>query len=223
VRGRTSKLAGARPKTATPGEKPTHEDPSELGALRAQAIAVVQEAFEADLIEVDELESRLELAKTSSSRFELEGLIARSAPPRPAPAEPSRAAARLPGRGTALAILGSSRKTGRWQVPRTLTAVAALGSVTLDFRDASLGEHTTLRAFAAMGSVEIIVPPEVTLEADGIGILGAFGDSAGASAAGPRVRVTGVALLGAVEVTVRAADGSLIHELWRRTRRALRR
>lgn len=66
---------------------------------------------------------------------------------------------------------------------------------------------TQLRVYTVMGGVEIIVPPGLSVESHGVGILGGF-DHAGDDAKGldpsaPVLRVSGVAMMGGVDITVR--------------------
>jgi hypothetical protein len=87
-----------------------------------------------------------------------------------------------------------------------------MGGVELDFREATLQPGITeVHAFAFWGGVEILVPPDIRLECSGIGIMGGFdtGDWAGEPGGDvgdpliPVLRVTGVAVMGGVEVKVR--------------------
>jgi len=52
-----------------------------------------------------------------------------------------------------------------------------------------------------MGGIEITVPDHLDVVVDGFGLMGGFaGHSTGARPGGPRVRITGFALMGGVEV-----------------------
>jgi hypothetical protein len=56
------------------------------------------------------------------------------------------------------------------------------------------------------GGVDVIVPPGMNVECHGVGILGGFdqtGEGQPRDPTAPTLRVTGVALMGGVEVTVR--------------------
>jgi hypothetical protein len=88
-------------------------------------------------------------------------------------------------------------------VPKTQIAVAVMGGVTLDLRDARFGtDEVTIQAYAMMGGVEIIVPDDLDVRVDGFGLMGGFDDTAAGvgDGTGPPVRVTGVAFWGGVDV-----------------------
>ncbi|MBB5893451.1 DUF1707 SHOCT-like domain-containing protein [Kutzneria kofuensis] len=102
-----------------------------------------------------------------------------------------------------VAIMSQSVRSGEWVVPPQYTATAFWGEVKLDLRDAGFeAGECTITATAIMGSVRIIVPPELTVRIDGVGIMGEFergADGQGAPGS-PVLRITGLALMGAVEV-----------------------
>lgn len=102
-----------------------------------------------------------------------------------------------------VAIMSQSVRSGQWVVPASYTATAFWGEVKLDLRDASFeSAECTITATAVMAGIKIIVPPELTVRVDGIGIMGEFerrADGPGAPGS-PVLRVTGLALMGAVEI-----------------------
>jgi hypothetical protein len=112
---------------------------------------------------------------------------------------------------TSVAIMSQSTRTGNWVVPERYTAVAFWGEVKLDLREASFeAGECTIQATAIMAAVEVIVPPELAVHIEGIGIMGEFQKEAdGAGAAGsPVLRITGLALMGAVEVRRKPRAGT---------------
>ena len=108
------------------------------------------------------------------------------------------------------AIFSSTARDGAWIVPATQDVFALFGEVKLDLTGAVLSEQATeLRLNAVLGSVRLTVPDAVNLEVNGTGILGEFeqrdkrkgADKRRAPAPGaPTIRITGVALLGEVEI-----------------------
>jgi len=114
----------------------------------------------------------------------------------------------VPERSLMLGVLGGATRVGRWIPARHIRAVGSLGGVKLDFRDAIFSPGVTeVNAFAVLGGVEILVPPGVRIETSGAGVLGGFESKATVAPTdhpdAPVLRITGFALLGGVEVTVR--------------------
>jgi len=104
------------------------------------------------------------------------------------------------------ALMGAAERSGQWTVARTYQALAVMGGVELDLREARFtSPHTTIVANALMGAVQIIVPDDIEVRVNGVGIMGAYEAKGGAPASvlepgAPVVRIVGVALMGAVEV-----------------------
>ena len=88
-------------------------------------------------------------------------------------------------------------------MPPEYTAVATLGGIKLDMRDASFAEaETIIKAYAVMGGMEITVPEDADVEVGAFGLMGGVdhgGEGPGAPGA-PRIRITGVAVMGGIEV-----------------------
>ena len=98
-------------------------------------------------------------------------------------------------------------RKGNWTVPPRMRAIACMGGISLDLREANLSAPVTdIYVFAMMGGVEIIVPPDVRLESDGFAIMGGFEDQlkepASRNPTAPLIRVHGLAIMGGVETRV---------------------
>jgi hypothetical protein len=83
-----------------------------------------------------------------------------------------------------------------------------LGGAEIDLREAKFAPGVTqIEANAFMGGIEITVPPGVRVESLGAAFMGGFEASAGDSGAldpnAPVLRVSGLAVMGGVEVKVR--------------------
>ncbi|MFO7893302.1 MAG: LiaF-related protein [Longimicrobiales bacterium] len=208
------------------------DKPTSLRQARDATIDALCKGFAEESLSLSELERRLETARSARTREELNQLlrdIDRNVPME-APATPTagreQATARRPKSGPepaergevrssshlAVAIMGGTRRAGRWAPPGEMAAVALMGGVELDFRDAVLQEGTTeINCFAFWGGVEITVPPGVEVESHGFAVMGGFDQDAeldtrpGPDA--PKIRVNGFALMGAVEIKV-AEPGS---------------
>ena len=123
-------------------------------------------------------------------------------------------------RGGVVSFLGSTEREGRWELPRHFRALAVLGNVELDLRDAVIGIGVSfIEAVAVMGNIEITVPPEVAVESDGDSLLGSFvvkykGNVTPGSSTGLRtVRITGTAYASSVEIIVKGPDEGMLERL----------
>lgn len=116
------------------------------------------------------------------------------------------------------AVMGSVERTDKGWPLESGSYWAFMGSVELDLRQAIIAEgEYYLNCNAVMGSVEITVPPDLTVYGEGTAVLGGIefmgksngGIFAGAgarqegSAGGAVIHIYGRALMGAVEVTVK--------------------
>lgn len=107
----------------------------------------------------------------------------------------------------ATAFLSSQTRGGDWILPRLFRAVSFWGNVDIDLTNARLGAGTShIELMVIMGSVTIIVPPDIRVECDGDPFIGSFdmhGERNSAPPAdAPTIRVTGSAILGSVEVRI---------------------
>lgn len=152
-------------------------------------------AFAEGRLDEPELDERIDLVLAARTHAEL-GAVAADLPS-------GRAVPEGPGGGTAgrfqLAYKGSVTRAGRWRLPERFTAVVYKGSGTLDLCAADLdGQVTALRVLAYKSRVEIIVPPGMRVEADGVGVSAeVHGDP---PAGAPVIHVRGFAYKGAIGV-----------------------
>ncbi|UCC81549.1 MAG: DUF1707 and DUF2154 domain-containing protein [Gemmatimonadota bacterium] len=194
-----------------PAKPPTTE-------AKDRATAELCEHFAAGHIELDALESRLAAVDEAKSEAELAELV-RDLPALPAAGavvpEASAVAPDVAGprpkRGWALAVMGAATRKGEWSPPRRLNALAVMGGIELDFRDARLAPgETHVTIVALMGGVEVIVPPGLPVTVRGLGLLGAVDQEEQAAGAvgpdAPQLKVTALACMGGVEVKTRASD-----------------
>jgi hypothetical protein len=133
---------------------------------RDQAVDELCEHFAAGHIELETLEERLSAVEKAVSEAELSELV-KDLPALPTVAgetapvavrtQEAAVAVRPAGRGWALALMGGASRKGVWTPPRRLNAVAVMGGVELDFRDAQLpAGETHVTAVALMGGIEIV-------------------------------------------------------------------
>lgn len=104
---------------------------------------------------------------------------------------------------------GVTERIGRWAVGRKHVSVAVMGGTTLDLRDAAFeGHDIEVTCVSFWGGTDIIVPPEMQVRINGIGIMGEFGWHKKKFATSqqpfdpelPILTLNGVALMGAVEI-----------------------
>jgi hypothetical protein len=121
-----------------------------------------------------------------------------------------------------VSFLSSNERQGRWQLPRKFRALAVMGHVELDLREADVGYGVSLiEAVAVMGNIEITVPPDIAVDCDGDSLLGTFtlrydGRASPSAASRERtVRITGNAYVGVVTVSVKGPDEPILARLGR--------
>jgi len=192
----------------------------QLATTRQKAIDALCEHFANDALSVEEFERRVDRAHKAESGEELKALLS-DLPSGDLPVprddmastamEKARAtvpAARVKERNVMVAALGGVERKGRWIPARQNYLFAVMGGMVLDFREALLPPgDTEVWVFTVMGGAEIIVPPGLAVETDGVAILGGFEHAEDANLStdpdAPSLRVRGVALMGGVEVKIR--------------------
>jgi len=174
---------------------------------RERAADLLREAAGHGRITMDELDERLEVAYAAKTYGDLAAVTRDLPQPAQAPGTAQRApVGRIggtPGSKFSLAILSGARRAGRWVVPPSYVAVAVMGGVELDLREAQFSQpEVTIHAYTVMGGIEITVPEDVDVDVSGVAFMGGFDHNAsGPGVPGaPRLRVLGFALMGGVEV-----------------------
>jgi hypothetical protein len=181
-------------------------------ADRERVAAILREAHAEGRIAFDELDERLSAVYAAKTYADLEP-VTRDLPDhqgRPSRAGPGTAATAWAGRiggepssHIAVGIMSGFTRAGSWVVPAEFTAVALMGGGELDLREARFAQREVrIWALALMGGITVTVPEDAEVHVTGIGIMGGFEQRAsGAGAPGaPRIVVTGLALMGGVDV-----------------------
>jgi hypothetical protein len=182
-------------------------------AEREQIAESLREAVAEGRLDMEEFEIRLDAAFKARTHRELEPLVrdlpapgGSTAPSAPEPPLKNDWAARIGGPAFstgAFAVFGGFRRRGNWTVPRKFTAFSLFGGGELDLREARFEDRdVVIRCFAIFGGMAVTVPPDLHCSVNGFGFMGAFGDKgAGPGTPGsPRVRVTGMAMMGGIGV-----------------------
>lgn len=191
---------------------PEHVPPS----ARERVVQDLADHFAQDRLTMPEYERRVELAYRADSADALRELTRDLVALVPAPVPPTAmaapdASAVAPAVSTRpktfLALMSGVVRRGKWTVPPRMRAIACMGGIGLDLREAALTAPVTdIYVFALMGGVEIVVPPNVRLETDGFAIMGGFEDQLKEPESAvpnlPVIRVHGLAIMGGVEARV---------------------
>lgn len=116
-----------------------------------------------------------------------------------------------PHRG-AVSIWTHVKRTGDWILPRTFRAIALMGGVEIDLRNARVAAGTSTIDLRCMwGGVTIFIPDDMQVDCDvdalaaGVDVVYTVPSRAGADA--PRIRIIGTVLMGGVEVKVVPREG----------------
>ncbi len=182
-----------------------------LQGAREDTIAVLEMRHSRQRLERAEYERRVEEARRATTTEQLESLLR----------EPARSQAPVPRHGSAVeatelhpsdeqgfvfALLGGAQRKGQWDPPARLYVASVMGGVELDFREADLLEGATeVIILAVMGGVNIVVPPDVDVDANGIGLMGGFKSLSrrARDRDAPTIRIKGLAVMGGVNVKVK--------------------
>jgi hypothetical protein len=141
-------------------------------AEREAAVEVLREASVEGRLTLVELTERTEAAYLAQTHAELAQLTAdlptAGGLPRPVQAPASGRA-----RKWFVAVMGDTKRNGKWRIDQEIGAVAVMGDVTLDLREAEVrGNVVDIVATCVMGDVKIIVPDGVDVELSGFAIMG---------------------------------------------------
>ncbi|MFQ5689031.1 MAG: DUF1707 domain-containing protein [Gemmatimonadota bacterium] len=169
--------------------------------------------FARDHLDLDELERRLDRVYTARLPAELDALtaglpvLAEDTERRPGVRAAPRSATPAKRHDLVISVMGGAERSGSWVPPERLTVLTLMGGATLDFREAEFAsDEVEVTVVSLMGGAEILLPPWVRAEVNGIAIMGGFErNTPGLSTdpGAPLVRVRGFVLMGGVEVKVR--------------------
>lgn len=196
---------------------------------REEVIQILTDNFANDVLSIELFEERIALAHQAGTEVVLDRLVA-DLQPLSAGAERAQLSRLEPDASLALsqpskrvtAIFGHLERRGAWAVPPVLKVSAVFGNAELDFRQARFGPGVTeLRVNVVFGNLEILVPPNLAVECEGVAILASFEQLATAAAdpERPFLRITGRAIFGNVEISTRPPGDKWTH---RSEQRALR-
>jgi len=194
-----------------------HPKRTALRASRARAIERLTNGFTRDELGLEEFEERLDRAYAANAESDLDALVSDLSAETAtivfdAEVVPAANITLVPStpQPRATAILGSVERRGQLAA-RASGALAVLGSVVIDLRDVVMPPGvSTLQVSAVLGSIEIIVPPNLAVESAGASILGSFEGVQRVPRDPdpdlPLLRVQGRAVLGSIEIRMDVSE-----------------
>jgi len=202
-----------------------------LARARELKITELSTHFANDDLTLEELERRIELVYKAATAAELETITAdlRKAamvPPEFVQAKVVKGKGNAPAtyelpRGRILSFMSSTRKVGRWALPRELELKAIMSDTKIDLTQAVLTDPSVVvEVRAIMASLKIVVPPGMRVVVDTNSIMSNVESRADdfappdlpATTNAPVVRLTGYAFMSDVQVVVRRREDARIED-----------
>ncbi len=170
-------------------------------ADREATVVRLREAGGEGRLTLEELADRVERADAARTWADLDALTAdlpaASPGARLAPEAPSKE------RRWVVAIMGGEQRKGRWRPSRRTNAIAIMGGVDIDLREAELADGAEILAVPVMGAVTVVVPEGVSVEMSGFALMGGNSgpdDKVLPLPNSPVIRVRAFSLMGGVVV-----------------------
>jgi len=185
---------------------------------RHQVAEVLRLAAGEGRIDLDELDERLGATYAAKTYGDLVPItmdlpVAGSGPAAVPPSRPAGPSTPAVGPSTSFSMMSECKRQGVWEVPERHVAIAVMGEVTLDLREARFaGREVGIDACAVMASIYIVVNSSTRVVVDGVGIMGEFHERRSKVAAeltpdSPVVRVRGLSLMAGVSVQRKEMPG----------------
>ncbi|MGE5697763.1 MAG: DUF1707 SHOCT-like domain-containing protein [Candidatus Sericytochromatia bacterium] len=169
---------------------------------RIQVAQLLTDAAAQGRLDMDEYEQRLTKVYSAQTYAELDRLSADLPGASTRPRRPGGSCRPAPST-MLLAIMSGFERRGRWNVPDRLTTFALWGGGVVDLRYADFTSPAVeIRSYSIMGGQTIVLPPEINVDIQGHGVMGAFDHTASGTGmpGAPHVVIKGFALWGSVAV-----------------------
>lgn len=200
-----------------------------LSRAREQKITELSNHFASDDLTLEDLERRIERVYKAANIAELDAITADLPGPAQLPVATERpegghgpfgrtsASPASYGRetGRLLAIMSSTRRVGRWAMPRTLDVVAIMSDTRIDLTSAVLPPGVIdLDLHVVMAAFKLIVPPNVRVVNEMHSFMADVSSRAHelppenvpAAANAPVIRLSGYAVMAEVKIIVRRVE-----------------
>jgi hypothetical protein len=140
---------------------------------RERQAEIIRQAASEGRLTLTELDDRLEQVYSAKTYAEL-AVVTRDLPGGEIARHAPSSGGVVPGSVREVHAFFSEQKIkGQWMAPRHLTVRAILGSVKLDFTEASMPQEVVIDTQVVLGEVQLIVPEDVAVELEpGTTILG---------------------------------------------------
>ncbi|GAB3422360.1 DUF1707 SHOCT-like domain-containing protein [Flindersiella endophytica] len=171
---------------------------------RERQAEIIRQAASEGRLTLTELDERLEQVYSAKTYAEL-AVVTRDLPG----GEIARHASSTAGGGVVpagvrevSAFFSEQKIKGQWMAPRHLTVRAILGSVKLDFTEASMPQEVVIDSQIVLGELQIVVPEDVAVELEpGTTILGERNSKVytARTPGTPVIKIRGTVFLGEVQ------------------------
>jgi DUF1707 SHOCT-like domain len=179
-----------------PDQAPEAGQPS-IESARETAIARLGQGATGGSLTLDEYAGRVAALEQAVTVEELDGAL--SGLPEDTSVAPTASHHRW-----LVAAFGGTAQRGRWRLSKHLWIVALLGGATLDLGAAELeAPESVITVFVALGGVDILAPPGVTIQLSGLSLFGGKSDKrpeAPPLPGSPLIHVRAFAIFGGVGV-----------------------
>jgi hypothetical protein len=169
---------------------------------RERQAEIIRQAASEGRLTLTELDERLEQVYSAKTYAEL-AVVTRDLPGGEVARHAPSSGGVVPGSVREVHAFFSEQKIkGQWMAPRHLTVRAILGSVKLDFTEASMPQEVVIDTQVVLGEIQLIVPEDVAVELEpGTTILGERNSkvSTARTPGTPVIKIRGTVFLGEVQ------------------------